>query len=762
MAVNTTYQDQVQKAYIAYYGRPADTTGLDYWTNQLATVNGSWTSLINAFGNSAEASTLLAGLTTEQKVNKLYTQMFGRDADVSGLTYYSTGIASGAFTLASVAVNILNGAAGTDATTVANKLTSAKLYTSGLDTTAEILAYNANTVATVQTWLAGVTTTAATQASVDSTLVAVTTGTTATATGTTYTLTTGADNFTGNTFVADNTSSTVLSAADTLTGSGSADTLKIYYPAGTTALTLPTLNSVENLYVNGGTLTAFNVSGVTGLTGLTVDAPVVNTVATITLKGQALTLSNHTTTGGGATTTITSTTDTAETVTLNKIGGSASTLDFTGAALATLNLVTTGAASAISLGNSAGGLLATLNISGSQNLTLVESAAAAGTIKTINAATATGNISVDKVGAAATATTAFTGGLGNDTLKLAAGDIALLTAGSQIKGGAGTDKVDTLDITAGITAGWYTKVNAFDSVETLGLNAIVSIDASKLTSIKSFAVDTAAAQSILNLATGSSLAINVAQTSNMTLSVGTGVHDLAMTVGTATSTGLNSTGTITNAADIVTITSNGVSGTNALTFANVDNSTYTIKGASATSITLANGTAVGSVLDGSTATGALTLVGSNIADTIKGGSGNDTLQTNGGLDTLTGNGGADIFLIKGGAVAGSATAQITITDFVTALDSIQISKAVNAPNGTQVLNTAATSLAAATSVATALNILASGTGAGTNSVVSWGVYNGDTYIVADNNNSATLNAADVVIKLTGVTNMAAADLTLVA
>jgi hypothetical protein len=126
MAVATAYVDQVQKAYIAYYGRPADPIGLEFWTNKLDAAQGNWAEIIDAFGNSAEATGLLAGLSTTQKVNNLYQQMFGRDADPDGLTFYVNKINDGTYTLASLAINIANGTqAGADLTTLNAKLDSA-------------------------------------------------------------------------------------------------------------------------------------------------------------------------------------------------------------------------------------------------------------------------------------------------------------------------------------------------------------------------------------------------------------------------------------------------------------------------------------------------------------------------------------------------------------------------------------------------------------------------------------------------------------
>jgi S-layer protein len=52
------YYDQIQKAYIAYYGRPADPAGQDYWATQLDKAGGNLDVIINAFGNSVESTHL--------------------------------------------------------------------------------------------------------------------------------------------------------------------------------------------------------------------------------------------------------------------------------------------------------------------------------------------------------------------------------------------------------------------------------------------------------------------------------------------------------------------------------------------------------------------------------------------------------------------------------------------------------------------------------------------------------------------------------
>lgn len=170
MALVERYIDTVQKTYIAYCGRPADPVGLAYWTNQLDMAGGSLSAIINAFGNSSEVTTLLANMSYEQRINKLYNHLFGRDADDAGLAYYSLGLTNGTFTLSSIAMDIMNGTIGSDVPLLANKLASARLFTTSIDTSGEILAYNSTAIETARTWLSGVTTAAASQTSVDAIL----------------------------------------------------------------------------------------------------------------------------------------------------------------------------------------------------------------------------------------------------------------------------------------------------------------------------------------------------------------------------------------------------------------------------------------------------------------------------------------------------------------------------------------------------------------------------------------------------------------
>jgi len=134
-ASDEEYANQVQEMYIAYYSRPGDPAGVDYWVGQLNKSNGDLTSIINQFGNSAEYNNRFQSQSNDELVNNIFVNLFGRNADPAGLAFYSGRLESGALTLASIALNISNGViAGTDdASIVENKISVASAYTTNID-----------------------------------------------------------------------------------------------------------------------------------------------------------------------------------------------------------------------------------------------------------------------------------------------------------------------------------------------------------------------------------------------------------------------------------------------------------------------------------------------------------------------------------------------------------------------------------------------------------------------------------------------------
>lgn len=132
---------QIELIYIAYFNRAADGAGFAYWMTQSATL--PLTSIANAFAPQAETIALYpflgtptlnlstptaqSGLTTF--INSVYENMFGHAADSAGGAYWVGQITNGAVGLGAAALAIANGATGTDATELQNKITVAMDFT---------------------------------------------------------------------------------------------------------------------------------------------------------------------------------------------------------------------------------------------------------------------------------------------------------------------------------------------------------------------------------------------------------------------------------------------------------------------------------------------------------------------------------------------------------------------------------------------------------------------------------------------------------
>ena len=118
-----------QEAYIAYYGRPADPAGLDYWSNRLGDEGGDLRAIIAAFGNSPEYDSRFGGLPSATLIGNLYRYLFNRDPEPAGLAYWLDQYESGAKSLQVIALDVLYGAQGDDVLTVGNKVILADYFT---------------------------------------------------------------------------------------------------------------------------------------------------------------------------------------------------------------------------------------------------------------------------------------------------------------------------------------------------------------------------------------------------------------------------------------------------------------------------------------------------------------------------------------------------------------------------------------------------------------------------------------------------------
>lgn len=127
----------IQKIYTAYFGRPADPIGLDYWMKQ----NFSLTQIADSFAQQAEYQRNFGGHTIEETLKLMYKNLFSHDADAAGLAYWSGKINSGVVSLGQAALAIANGAIGADAITLASKNSMAESFTAELKGSELLVAY---------------------------------------------------------------------------------------------------------------------------------------------------------------------------------------------------------------------------------------------------------------------------------------------------------------------------------------------------------------------------------------------------------------------------------------------------------------------------------------------------------------------------------------------------------------------------------------------------------------------------------------------
>ena len=121
--------NQAQLLYVAYYGRPADPAGLEFWAEQIAQVGVA--GIAADFGNSAEFEAEFGDMGSVALINNLYQQLFGREAEAEGLQYWLDVLADGT-PLASIAFEIAGGAQGGDATGLENKVTLSNQFTAAV------------------------------------------------------------------------------------------------------------------------------------------------------------------------------------------------------------------------------------------------------------------------------------------------------------------------------------------------------------------------------------------------------------------------------------------------------------------------------------------------------------------------------------------------------------------------------------------------------------------------------------------------------
>ena len=602
-----TYYSAVQKAYIAFYGRPADQVGLEYWAGQLDKANGNLASIINAFGTSAEAKALYGSKSNLEAIEAVYVQIFGRSADAEGLKYYGAELAAGRMTLVDIAQRIADGAKGADATIITNKLTAAQAFTDAMDTSAEILAYSGDAAAaTVRAWLGGVTAEAASVTTATSAIAGALTGlvaarATAGNPGQTITLTTGVDTPVGGSAddsilgTVDSVTATnaTFSVADVINGGSGSDTLQITAQniTGNTTFTPTQVTNVESVRVinvdpTAGDTVTLNLNSTSGVT----KAEASSSSQPVTFDNVAnagVLLSAVSNTGAVAfnvkTSALTGSSDSVNLSLNSNTGGVTVNTDGAGFEAATIAVAGTNSGTLIG----AGANIKSVTVTGTGSLVVGGADLTAATL--FDASAASADLTYDATALNAT----VKGGSGNDTLTDGAGNDMITggagndtitggTGNDNINAGAGDDRVvltavtkedtvvggdgtDTLSIATAIAYSATTATD--DSVNIKGFEALTTTAAltqnmlglSANNTITSFVIGASGTTTLQNAAIAS---VTGSTAGNVTLGLKTnGTADsLAITAGDAANSAARAIGVNATQYETVTINSVGANG----------------------------------------------------------------------------------------------------------------------------------------------------------------------------------------------------------
>ncbi len=142
--------EQLELIYVAYFNRAADGAGFTFWAGQNVQAQNAGqsaavalTNIANSFEPQAETLALYPFLATPGLdlnsstgqqglgafISSVYQNMFGHTADAAGKAYWVGQITTGAVGLGAAALAIANGAIGSDAVELQNKLTVALDFT---------------------------------------------------------------------------------------------------------------------------------------------------------------------------------------------------------------------------------------------------------------------------------------------------------------------------------------------------------------------------------------------------------------------------------------------------------------------------------------------------------------------------------------------------------------------------------------------------------------------------------------------------------
>lgn len=134
MSELSNYEATVNSFYLAFLGRPADPEGQKFWAQHLVDNGGDYRVITEAFAASKEAQVRFGDGTAQERIAEIYQQLFNRAPDQAGLSYWADVVEQGHASLADVAIVILNGAQGADASLASLREQAAADFTALVET----------------------------------------------------------------------------------------------------------------------------------------------------------------------------------------------------------------------------------------------------------------------------------------------------------------------------------------------------------------------------------------------------------------------------------------------------------------------------------------------------------------------------------------------------------------------------------------------------------------------------------------------------
>jgi len=138
----TEYIQDVQELYVAYFGRPADPDGLDFWTNNLGADATLFPQVVSAFSTSSEYRSMYDNMDNRAIVMEVYDNLFSRAGDEAGVNFWTNALDTGIITIDDMVTQIIDGAQGADKDIFNAKVLVAAAFTNRVDTPEEKAAYS--------------------------------------------------------------------------------------------------------------------------------------------------------------------------------------------------------------------------------------------------------------------------------------------------------------------------------------------------------------------------------------------------------------------------------------------------------------------------------------------------------------------------------------------------------------------------------------------------------------------------------------------